>query len=103
MAIRLRFSTLARPPLAVCGLFQRLEVENLADFRGSARICSPLRNHSAIGPEELGGALVASFALGSTPCGRSPRLNWSLAVQRASLTAARLSINDGWRAAQLPI
>ena len=33
-----------------------------------ARICSPLRNHSAIGPEELGGALVASFALGSTPC-----------------------------------
>src|SRR5438105_4557578 len=36
-----------------------------------ARICSPLRNHSAIGPEELGGALVASFALGSSPCGRS--------------------------------
>src|SRR3954468_19756516 len=33
-----------------------------------ARICSPLRNHSAIGPEELGGALVASFALGSSPC-----------------------------------
>ncbi len=36
-----------------------------------ARICSPLRNHSAIGPKERGGALVASFALGSSPCGRS--------------------------------
>ena len=45
-----------------------------------ARICSPLRNHSAIGPGN-GGAFVVSFASGSTP----------------NASSVHLSMNDSWR------
>ena len=45
-----------------------------------ARICSPLRNHSAIGPGN-GGAFVVSFASGSTP----------------NASSAHLSMNGSWR------
>jgi hypothetical protein len=45
-----------------------------------ARICSPLRNHSAIGPGN-GGAFVVSFASGSTP----------------NASSVHLSMNGSWR------
>ena len=45
-----------------------------------ARICSPLRNHSAIGPGN-GGAFVVSFASGSSP----------------NASSVHLSMNGSWR------
>src|SRR5207248_11030130 len=47
--------------------------------------------------------LSATFRRGSSPRGCGAKRMWSLAVQRAMLTAAGLSMNSSWRGASLPI
>ena len=67
-----------------------------------ARICSPLRNHSAIGPgAEPFGELARSVKSGSRGA-----LQWggsSPVIQPGAANAARLSMNGGWRTRARPI